>query len=241
MKKILSILLIAPVLFIISCGPIGEAGPSGNSMIPIVFQQGSAPYAGYAGVMDTFITQYDPNENYGSCDVPYLGFSGLYIRRILVKFDIDGMIPAGAVIQKAYLSFYVISVYGTATNNFQVYNVTKAWTEGTGDCSGSSSNDVTWNNYTTATGWTSVGGDFDAAAVSDVLNPPLSGGDDKFYSFELNNSLIEGWISDPSSNNGLIIKADRETSPTGYLRVYTSDYTTDTSLRPKLTIYYTVD
>jgi hypothetical protein len=95
---------------------------------------------------------------------------------------------------------------------------------------------VTWVKRTTPNGWLSFGGDFLAAVASRLFSTFTSGA---WVSFDLPPALVQGWIDNPATNCGVIVKTSLDYGP-DYL---TADYDTavfassedpSISLRPKL-------
>ncbi|MGC4003392.1 MAG: DNRLRE domain-containing protein [Pirellulales bacterium] len=81
--------------------------------------------------------------------------------RSVYGFDLS-TIPAGATITG--VSFRLIGDSADAnstglTDTLELVRLNTAFTEGSGDGTGNSANDVTWNNRTTATPWGTAGGD----------------------------------------------------------------------------------
>ncbi|MBC7260841.1 MAG: hypothetical protein H5T63_02410, partial [Chloroflexi bacterium] len=66
-----------------------------DSITSITFQQGVSPVPSYSGVTDTYIDNFNRDTNYGT-DNLNLRHDGLW--RILLRFDLEGYIPATAVV-----------------------------------------------------------------------------------------------------------------------------------------------
>ena len=129
------------------------------------FQQGTASYA---GARDTHIQQANVTYNYGAAtplmvDSDEPNGSGNDVSALLY-WDISA-IPAGSTVESAAVTVYVENVTD-ATPGFDMYAMTQAWTEGTGN--GSATGDgATWNTYNGSTAW--PGG---AGGSSDRRTPP---------------------------------------------------------------------
>jgi len=218
-------------------GPAGADGIAGADTVTVEFQNGVFPSDAYSGCEDATIEDDYPTYNMGECD--YL-FTGTYTAtkcRHVIKFDLSYIIPDNVQVTGAYLTYTKEDSYGT--NTFTAYALTRDWTEGTGACfdSGTPDVNVSWNYYDgSGNSWTTAGGDYNLSAVS---NSVFIDGSETTVTFQLNASMVQSWISDPSLNNGVIIIADNENTGTNWLRVYSSEETTGNTLRPKLTINYT--
>jgi hypothetical protein len=152
--------------------------------------------------------------------------TGTEYSRILFRFDLTTLIPANAVIEDAYLTLYLYPGSLINTGALTAYAVSDQWTE-TG---------ATWLSSTASTLWTKNGGDY--------LSTPASTGavsynvNNASVTFTLNASVVQGWLSSPATNYGLILKAFDETITTGNYFSFYSKYNGTTSLNPILTLYY---
>ncbi len=238
MKNILIIMISLSILFICSCapeaGPTGPEGEDGTAYAQMVFQQGLYPNPDYDGCADAQIHSGVSDYNFGSCLNFGVGrlMSG-DILRTLLKFDIEGMMPAGSTVKKAYISVFVSSYSSDTT--WALYKVTQSWEEGT-VCSTATGSDVSWDYYNgTGNPWAEAGGDFDSAAISNSI---LVDGDlDAFIDFEVDTSVVRSWLDNPSVNYGVILKSNNDSSY-NYAMAYSSE-NAQIEHRPKLTVYYT--
>lgn len=216
MKKIIILALVSICAFIFfSCkgdtgdkGKTGATGPSGaDGNMVIMFQKGVYPSSGYTEVKDTGIINNTPTNNYGSCGSNGAGAYPAYIAtRSLIKFDVSSIIPSNVIVTKAELVLNLNQIYGT--NTYTAYKITNDWVEGT-VCGSTSPGTATWNNYG-AGSWTTPGGDFDSTPVSNSLIISDSA-PQQSITFSLNPAMVQQWISNPSTNYGVLIKADNET------------------------------
>jgi hypothetical protein len=150
--------------------------------------------------------------------------------RVLIKFDITS-IPTNAVVYYADITFTANNIVGT--NILEAYRVTKNWTEGLMQGLNDNSN-ATWLTATAGSSWTAPGGDFDTtpASVTVTVNSTTS------FSVILQPSVVQGWIADPSQNNGIILKDDNE-SGSHFIFLYTKNIgASNITYRPKLTVKY---
>ncbi|HRU38392.1 MAG TPA: DNRLRE domain-containing protein [Candidatus Goldiibacteriota bacterium] len=216
-------------------GPAGPAGADGAGLICVSFQQAAYPDAAYNGTTDTRIFDTSANSNYGGCFNLTVGRTATsIIARALIRFEISGFIPNGAVIKKAYLTLRSYYFDGSEVL-FVAHGITRSWTEGDGDCGGANNVNATWSYYDGSTNpWTSAGGDFNNAAASDPIN---AGTTANYVTIEINPSLVQEWLDTPAKNYGLLIKSTNETT-TNHVGFYSSE-NGNVASRPRLTVYYT--
>jgi len=205
------------------------------------FQQGSLPDATYSGTRDTFISNTAPNMNYGGDSIISIGYDENQDKedRSLVKFDLrDKPFPHGVVVQSAYLylNMNVKSRDSDTQHKFAAYGITETWYEGGGTLTGSSSSNATWNHSVDGTSWTTPGGDYLSSTQSSVYETPV---EDQWISIKLNTAMVQRWIEDSTSNQGVIIKKINNDSSTDITHFHSSE-ASDAELRPRLSIYYTM-
>jgi peptidoglycan/xylan/chitin deacetylase (PgdA/CDA1 family) len=190
----------------------------------VTFQQGNN---NYSGTDDTFIEAVNANANYGSANSLTLSTRGYEQNRSLVRFDIQG-IPANAQIVKATLDLYT-TYRGSGTICFAAYNLKRSWSE----------NAATWNVATTDVAWGQPGANDTTTDRADTYLPgfriPLMP-DSTWRTLNLTD-IVKQWISNPTSNNGIILLAS---GPTGTQYGLASSEYGDILLRPRLTITYTL-
>lgn len=235
MKKILSlaILLCAAGLFLVSCqnkGATGPAGAKGIDLATIVLQNNT----------ELPIDFYNPNQNYAGDSILWVGFHAIVPEgitytsdyfRTLFKCDLSTIIPPNGIVEDASLILYPYnngSQYISGTTTITAYTLSSPWEE----------KYATWISSTASTMWTNPGGDYDTiTAFSDTVvlsdaNIPTS------VTFNLSTSVVQGWLTNPLSNNGFIFKASNETITAGnYFTFYSTDNGT-TSLNPVLKLHY---
>ena len=137
-------------------------------------------------------------------------------RRSLVKFDVAGSLPAGAIIQDVTLSLFVIG--GSATpllpNAMEVTfaPVLQAWGEGTVNPVGSQGQggapqpgDSTWiHSMFPSTTWINPGGDF--GPPSGVLGISTAGrGALSSYRSTTLKADVQNWLDNPATNHGYLL------------------------------------
>src|SRR5262249_46748980 len=133
-----------------------------------------------------------------------------------------GPVPDGAVIQGATLAIYKQYYDGSLRLNALL----KPWGE----------KEATWSIGQTGVTWNvggaaGAGSDYDSTAdavVSSGFNPG-------WVSFDVS-SRVQQWANDSERNYGW--RLVQTATDTNYRQFYTSEYLTDPTLRPKLTIIY---
>jgi hypothetical protein len=140
----------------------------------------------YSTLADTYISQTNPTNNFGNIGtmtVGPLGSPGLG-NAALVQVDISRLIALGvnaSQIQQATFTIYVHTV-GVA-GGLDLATLTTPWSETT----------ATYNMAPTPSG----------AVASNVSTP---GGTNGYVTFDIT-TVLQGWVTTPSSNNGLQITA----------------------------------
>jgi RHS repeat-associated protein len=163
---------------------------------------------------DTFISSTYPNSNYYTDPSLITGKQVYYgTTRSLVKFNLKNLL-SGAKITSAKVT---VSSHSNTSGfekqaNVSLYPITKSW----------NSNNVNWSNQPTT----------DAVVSNQNVS---TDGDYTFYT----TNLVKDWYSGKKTNYGVMLKNTDETSDRKMFR--SSDYSTDTSKKPKLTVAYTID
>ncbi|MBC8356264.1 MAG: DUF4347 domain-containing protein, partial [Planctomycetes bacterium] len=152
---------------------------------------------------DTYI-QDSSGLNYGVAPSLIVDRSGggLGDQRALLLFDLS-FLPVGSTITNATL--LMESTQNGSAMDINVYELTQAWSEGTGNGTLDAAN---WNERLTATNWTSAGGDFDPTAVA-TLNTGAIGQ----HSWVIT-GLVQDWYTGAKANNGIIIGSPNTGSDT---------------------------
>jgi len=178
---------------------------------------------GYTGASDTYLDGTAPTTVRGASNPLYLDPVNY---NPLVRFAIfqseGGPVPDGAVLQSATLQLYKQSYDDT----LQLNALLKPWVEG----------QATWNLAQTGTSWSVAGaagaGSDYVGVADDSLTPSFNPG---WVAFDVT-SRVQQWAGNSSSNYGWRLS---QATPGGNLKsFYSSEYTTDQTLRPKLTVVY---
>ena len=197
-----------------------QGGPGGEQTVTL--QRG---LNGYAGVADAYMYEYHNTVNFGAAQ--FLQDKATVTRfRSLVRFAIfqseGGPVPDGATITAATLSLYKYGYYDTT---YQLRPVLTNWLEG----------EVSWNQSRQGVPWSSPGATgmgADIAASSDGTGSTLW--DPGWVVLDVTGGVQA--IAGGRSNRGWLLDAVSGNSNSKFF--YSSEYTTNTSLRPLLTIRY---
>jgi hypothetical protein len=183
---------------------------------------------------DTWLSSSDTTLNYGAATDIIVGNNSAAseARRGMLKFDLSE-IPVGSIVNAATMSIYQHAQQDTSTPQLEVDYATRSWTEGTGN--GTASNDgATWPKYEGVNNWSTAGGDFNSSSPPSANALNSIGG---WVNFNVS-GLTQNWVSGTITNNGAFIKKSVEGLVNDYKTFYSSDYTNDPTLRPKLVIEY---
>jgi hypothetical protein len=177
--------------------------------------------ASYDGVIDTYISSWQPTDNYGG-NVTMLVRQG-DVRAALVRFDLSS-IPTGSTIEEARLGLYSVSRSNAGNLTVDAYAVRRPWAE----------LQATWNQATTSTAWGSpgcnqTGTDRDATPISSQVVNTI----DTWYEWDVT-ALVGEWVANPASNQGVILKGSGATSVEYYFAA--SEYWWALDESPRLTV-----
>ncbi len=165
-------------------------------------------------------------------------------RRALLRFDVAGSVPSGAMITSATLTIRVnMSPPGSSSTPHSVHLISQDWGEGTtvasapgGSGGPSTPGSATWiHTFFSGSNWTNAGGDFAAAAsATTALGGP------GFYSLSSATltSEVQAMLDSPAGNFGWLLKSDTENPATA--RRIISREAGNVANRPALEIEYTM-
>ncbi|TAK95486.1 MAG: DNRLRE domain-containing protein, partial [Verrucomicrobia bacterium] len=184
-------------------------------------------------VADAELQQAQPDSNIGGNITMVSGELGIRVggvlRRAVLRFDLAGQIPAGAIINSVSLQVRVMRVpIGPANSIFDLRRILQPWSE----------SGVTWNSRLPATPWQVPGvtgaADSVSAASSTVFVSGLGS-----YTFPSTPALIadvQAWANDPSTNSGWLLISEGE----GILKTARHFATHEDAVNgPVLTVIYT--
>jgi hypothetical protein len=192
-------------------------------------------------VADTSIYSAFPTFNFGGGTTitaggrPHGGES-----RGLMLFNLQSALPPGAVIQSVSLRLTVLGTppNGAVNSVFDLNMLGASWAEGTGSDRGGSvagANEATWNKRfgTSGSPWATPGGDF-SSSVSAFVSI-LADGNYTIASTPALVSNVQGWLNNPGSNFGWLLRSESE-SIGGTIRRFGSHENPAAS--PELSIQY---
>lgn len=133
-------------------------------------------------------------------------FAGNSRSRAGLRFEVSGVIPAGATVRSAALTVKVVKVpSGGADSTFELRRILQPWDEAT----------VSWNQRSAADAWSvpgaAAGTDFSATVSATVAVSGLNS-----YVFTANAGLVadvQAWVDSPGTNFGWMLLSQAE--PTG--------------------------
>jgi len=151
--------------------------------------------------------------NYGTDTELWVGGADGDDERSLIEFSMTSVPSDTDTIISAELQLYCSSVSNDTARDITVHQITSSWDEGT----------VTWNTKPSH-----------EVAAEDTVSVTSAG---SWYSWDIT-QLVKDWKNGIKANYGvMLINADAGTLNIAKI-FYSSDYTTDTSLRPKLVVTY---
>ncbi|MCC6446210.1 MAG: DNRLRE domain-containing protein [Armatimonadetes bacterium] len=184
----------------------------------------------YTGTQDTRICSTNPAATYHSATDMNVAVNHVAVgdERILLRFDLASVPPAAAV-QSASLELYLAQlVSGAGLASLEVYALAESWHET--ECS--------WQNRASGQPWQTPGGSL-GTLLGTVAGNAI--GAKQLASGALREA-VQGWVSDPDSNHGLLVKApadDEASTPYTNMLFRPGEYS-GTAQRPKLALTYSV-
>ncbi|MET8232186.1 DNRLRE domain-containing protein [Micromonospora sp. NPDC005298] len=204
------------------------AGPTVPAMLP---KAGQITKVFRTGVTDTSLSKKLPTTNVNVYDGdPYVGVgnnSPTYgVTRGVVKWSsLAGAIPTNAQVTGAQLRMWNVSLQpGTDQSQYvDVYKLNRGFTESS----------ATWNTYDGTNAWTTAGGDFDTswkAGFNGFTNDP------EWETWDVT-TPVKGWVSTPSTNNGLLLRMRDEVNQNARAMMLASE-AEDPIFEPTLEVTY---
>ncbi|GAA4509144.1 hypothetical protein GCM10023191_069920 [Actinoallomurus oryzae] len=150
--------------------------------------------------------------------------SGTYgITHSVIKFPAMTDIPTSAQVVDGRVALWSAGMTGDAQATYDVHGLTRDFDETA----------ATWAKATSATSWTTAGGDYTstvAGSFGPITNDPAR------RTFPIT-SLAQNWVSTPSSNHGVLFRLANETTP-GEHTTFLSSEADEPDLRPQLFVTY---
>ena len=163
--------------------------------------------------IDTAVESAFPTNNYALWPFTGIGNSVSTIVRTYIEFDLSS-VPTDAIITDADLKLYQYSTNGTDNFTIGLYKIASDWDEST----------IDWDPQPTSS--------TDAEIIINITAGAVT-----WKSWDID-TLVQGWLDGTITNYGMLLKDTDESSVNTIAYFYTSDYTTDTTKRPKLEIDY---
>jgi len=201
--------------------------PTGN----VIFDP-SVTITGITNNTDNYLSEEDPDGNFGGATDLMLDGSGVDEKRILQFFNVSS-IPSDATVDSAFDSINVNFGSNAATLTF--FKILVSWTEGTDPNGGAAQNGSSdWNHRQHATAsWTTAGcagsgTDIESGNMGTHVTAAATG----WEKMTLTNTKVEDWVDGTSTNNGMRITI----AGTNVKIINSSE---NASNKPRLVVYYT--
>lgn len=191
---------------------------------------------------DATLNESFPNNNMGIHSSVLAGTTNAsQKRRGLLKFDIAGSVPVGAIIDSVSLSLAIVGGNVSNGSDFDLFASLKDWNEGTGSGNNGVSADtseVTWtSNMHMMSTWAAPGGqagtDYDNIASATATIAGLGS-----YSWKGMEADVQAWLNNPASNFGWFLISQAE-GTAGTARRFSSKEGPAAS-QPVLEVYYSI-
>ncbi len=142
-----------------SVNTFGSQSPYPNLQVNSTF--GNQTFGNVTDLIDSFMQFNTATTNYGtSALIQVYPWDGVGTMRGILSFNLSGYIPAQSTINSAALFLRENSTLGsTRTLGLHKVNSNRNWTE----------SGVTWNKYTSASSWTTGGGDFNTTSINNTI------------------------------------------------------------------------
>jgi len=162
---------------------------------------------------DATISNSLPASNFGNETYSWVGNFGTTITRLYIQFNLSS-VPANARIIDADLLLYQYSTSGSTDFTIELQKINNNWDEST----------ISW--------------DLQPTRSSDpIISSSITAGATIWRSWDIDD-LVQAWLDGGIANYGAALKDTHEASGDAIAYFYTSDYTIDTTKRPKLEIDY---
>jgi len=208
---------------------------------------------GYTGCADTSFFDEGPSFAGGGSTGLFSGTTRVGdIRRALIRFNLEDILPQDAVLTGASLTLTVTRARGDAPDTgfglgnglYRLHRLTQPWGEGNviapsqgGFGAPAEEGDATWaSRFHPSTAWQNPGGDFDGLASAEAI-----AGDDGeavTWTSEHLRDDVRQWLQDPAVNFGWIVLAASEGAAPKDVKRFGSAEHADPQLRPMLTLTF---
>jgi hypothetical protein len=131
-------------------------------------------------------------------------------------------VPSDATVSEAHLKLWGFFNSTNGTAAFDAYELTQSFTP----------SQATWNSASTGTAWTTAGGTYNSALLSQVTG--LTNDPDR-HNWAVT-SAVQDWINTPADEHGLIVKLD--SSAVAERELFLDTSAAEPALRPELVVTY---
>jgi len=231
MRHLLLSFLVAIIVFALAWGTAAEGIPSAERSTPtptstpdwstLWLQQG---VNGYTGCTDTWLDAWDTEETHGTDALMNVRSTNHQVA--LIRFDLEGIIPAGARIIEATLYLYAVDRTNPAAITVETYQTYRHWSEA----------EANWHKATLTDLWDvpGCGGpNTDRAAEMESTQEVTGAG--VWAEWDVS-EMVQAWVADPTANKGINLRGSGSVSMR--LRFATADHWR-TTWRPRLKIIWT--
>ncbi|NLG74411.1 MAG: DNRLRE domain-containing protein [Chloroflexi bacterium] len=188
---------------------------------------------------DTYLRSSQPTRNYGGSTSVQVSPLSMSPQNALFRWDLSS-VPAGVTVSAASLTFHVTD---SSNYPFFLYNMRRAWVEGTSNDQASSSS-ANWNTYDGSSTWGAGGAEdttYDRYDTNLWKATTSTFGSTGSQTIELNASgvaVVQGWVDNPETNFGLTVQRDLENSSSNDYWIVASSEASNESQRPRLNLTY---
>ncbi len=189
--------------------PYAEPTPTPTRVLPPHFTPTPTPGApiyelelqqerdGYMGVMDTYISKAHPSVNYGDQETlslcPICPRQSDETRHILIRFDLNGVLPPQAEVKYAWLALY--STDGTGNLYARAYQLLRPWNE----------QGATWNQAMLGQTWATPGANApDVDRANTWLDQGTAQDKGRWMIIDVTRAVRQ-WLRQPVYNFGLVL------------------------------------
>jgi len=208
-----------------SCAGPPTPGTCGDVCITLSFGDNSTD--DHATAVDARIREGSPTLNYGGSNTLTVD-AGTSLSHGLLRFQLS-VIPTSATVIDATLELFVLD---TTTSPIGIHQVLESWNEGAG--SGNAVAGCNWIERLSNTSWTNVGcGPPSSSATATMGSITGASTDFVYVSASLSAAIVQGWVSNPPSNHGMMLELETGDDTFGFTAREGVD-----GRRPFLTVRY---
>ena len=213
--------------------PLLLTGVAQAQSVTVAFQDGVAPDANYAGTRDTILKEGAATVNLGNLDVLRVTTADIGPAGptwTLLRWDIAGEVPPGTVVESVRIVLEADPEGGAVATQF--YEVRRPWSEG----NGSPGSGATWLTTDGSTAWQTAGAEGGADRGSTSIGTLPAGSGTQTATLNATGvAMVQGWVDDPDSNYGVILRSN-----SGNAMDFDSREVTAAGNRPRLEVTFSL-